>query len=89
MNKNILKITILTLLLGTTLLSAKGGQFEQRKTIILSHLTQKISLTNTFKSCVSNSSKASAIKTCRQSYKASMKALRTETKKKKAALKGK
>ncbi len=89
MNKKILKITTLTLLVGTTLLLAKGEKFEQRKEIVLNHLTEKVSLTNTFKTCVSNSATGSAMKTCRQSYKVSMKALHAETKKKKSALKGK
>lgn len=80
MNQNIIKIGIITLLLGTTLLVAKGEKFEQRKEITLTHLTKKIELINRLKSCVTSSTSGKSMKTCRQSFKSSIKALRRETK---------
>lgn len=89
MNQKTIKTVAIVLLMGTTLLSASGDKFAQRKAMVLEHLTKKIELTNTFKSCVNSSTKGKDLKSCRQSYKASMKDLRASTKAKRDALKGK
>jgi hypothetical protein len=89
MNQNIIKITVITLLLGTTVLFAKGEKFEQSKEIILTHVTKNIELSNQLKKCIESSTNRKAIKVCRQSFKSAIKALRAETKAKREALKNK
>ncbi len=84
-----IKIVAIIVLLGATLLSANTDKFEKRKEISLYHITKKIELLEHFKSCIANSSNAKAVKSCRQTFKASRASLRAETKAKRATLKGK
>jgi hypothetical protein len=89
MTQNIIKISVITLLLGTTALFAKGEKFEQHKEITLTHLTKNIELSNKLKKCVEASNDRKAIKSCRQSFKSSIKELRVEMKAKREALRKK
>ena len=84
-----IKITAITLLLGATLLSANANKFAEKKEIALNHLTKKIELLTTFKSCLNSSTDTKAMKSCRQTFKASRTSLRAETKAKREALKAK
>jgi len=82
-----IKTVLIMALLGTTLLLANGNKFEERKSITVNHLTQKIELINTFKGCVERSSNQRAIKVCRESFKKSRLFLKAKTKAKRVALK--
>ena len=84
-----IKITVITLLLGTTLLSANGNKFTVKKEIAINHLAKKIELLNVFKSCLNSSVNMKGMKSCRKSFKASRALLRVETKAKRVALKAK
>ena len=84
-----IKITAITLVLGATLLSANNNKFPEKKEIAMSHLTKKIELLNTFKSCLGSSSSIQDMKSCRQTFKTSRNILRAETKSKRKALKTK
>jgi hypothetical protein len=84
-----MKVTVITLLLGATLLSANANKFTEKREIAINHLTKKIELLNTFKSCLNLSKDTRAMKSCRQDFKASRLLLRTDTKAKREALKAK
>jgi len=84
-----IKILAITLLLGTTLLSANADKFAAQKEIALTHLTKKIELINTYKSCLQSSTDKKAMKACRVTFKSAREALRSETKAKRKALKAK
>jgi len=84
-----IKITVVTLLLGASLLSANNNKFAEKKEIAVNHLTKKIELLNTFKSCLNASTDTKAMKSCRQTFKSARTSLRTETKAKRDALKAK
>ena len=87
MNLKLLKITVITLVLGVTITSANPAKFAEKKGFMLDHLDKKIVLINTFKSCVNSANKNKELKACRQSYKASMKNLRDKAKAKRSEFK--
>lgn len=58
----------------------KGKNIEDVKSHILNKMDKKISILNTFKSCVSSASSHDAIKSCRQQKKESMKAIKGDHK---------
>jgi len=87
MNSKLLKSTAITLLLGVTLSSANPAKFTEKKEFMLDHLSKKIELINSFKSCINSATKNSQLKSCRTSYKASIKELRTKAKAKRAEFK--
>jgi len=83
-----IKITLITLLLGATLLSANANnKFAEKKEIALTHLTKKIELLNVYKSCLNSTTSTKGMKSCRQTFKASRESLRADTKSKRQALK--
>jgi len=84
-----IKFTTVTLLLATSLLSANADKFAQRQEIALNHLTKKIDLLTTYKSCLNSSKTGKDMKACQVTFKASRDILRAETKAKRKALKGK
>ncbi|SFV65368.1 hypothetical protein MNB_SV-14-1273 [hydrothermal vent metagenome] len=87
MNLKLLKITTITMLLGVTLSLANPAKFTEKKEFILGHLDKKIELINSFKSCINSATKNKELKSCRQTYKASMKELRAKAKAKRAEFK--
>jgi hypothetical protein len=58
----------------------KGKSIEEVKSHILNKMDKKISILNSFKSCVSSAGSHDAIKSCRQQKKESMKAIKGEHK---------
>lgn len=58
----------------------RGKNVEQVKSHILKKMDKKISILNSFKSCVSSANSHDAIKSCRQQKKESMKAIKKENK---------
>ncbi len=87
MNQKLIKLTAITCLLGASTLFANPANFAKKKEFMLNHLDKKIELINSFKSCIKDASKNKELKSCRQSYKASMKELRAEAKAKRAEFK--
>ena len=58
----------------------EGKNIEDLKSHILNKMDKKISILNTFKSCVSSASSHDAIKSCRQQTKEPMKAIKRDHK---------
>ncbi len=84
-----LKIIAVTLLIGSSFTFANPALFKARKEFMLNHINKKIELLNSFKSCVSNATKRSDLKICRQNHKASIVKLKEEAKAKREELKSK
>jgi Skp family chaperone for outer membrane proteins len=89
MNLKLLKLTAITLILGVTITSANQANFSEKKSFMLNHLDKKIEFINSFKRCISSAKKNTELKTCRQTYKASMQKLRATAKAKRAEFKAK
>ena len=87
MNQKLIKLTAITCLLGATTIFANPANFAKKKEFMLNHLDKKIELINTFKGCVNSASKRGDLKSCRQTYKASVKELRAKAKAKRAEFK--
>jgi 5-bromo-4-chloroindolyl phosphate hydrolysis protein len=87
MNQKLIKLTAVTCLLGATTLLANPALFAKKKEFMLNHLDKKIELINTFKGCINSASKNTELRSCRQTYKASIKNLRTKAKAKRAEFK--
>jgi len=82
-----IKIIVVTLFLGASLLSANNNKFAEKKEIAVNHLTKKIELLNDFKSCLQSATDTKAMKSCRQTFKLARTSLRAETKAKRDTLK--
>jgi len=82
-----IKIALIVLLFGTTILSANANKFTDKKEIALNHLIKKIELLNIYKSCINSSTSTKDMKSCQQTFKGSRKLLRAKTKAKREALK--
>jgi 5-bromo-4-chloroindolyl phosphate hydrolysis protein len=87
MNQKLIKLTAITCLLGASTLLANPANFAKKKEFMLDHLDKKVELINTFKSCITSASKNRELKSCRESYKASIKELRAKAKAKRAEFK--
>jgi 5-bromo-4-chloroindolyl phosphate hydrolysis protein len=87
MNQKFIKLTAISCLLGASTLLANPAKFAKKKEFMLNHLDKKIELISRFKSCINNTTKNSELKSCRQTYKASMKELRVKAKAKRAEFK--
>jgi 5-bromo-4-chloroindolyl phosphate hydrolysis protein len=87
MNQKFIKLTAITCLLGASTLLANPANFAKKKEFMLNHLDKKIELINTFKGCVNSANKRDDLKSCRQTYKASMKELKSQAKAKRAEFK--
>jgi 5-bromo-4-chloroindolyl phosphate hydrolysis protein len=87
MNQKFIKLTAITCLLGASTLLANPANFAKKKEFMLNHLDKKIELISTFKSCIKSASKNSELRSCRQTYKASIKELRAKAKAKRAEFK--
>jgi 5-bromo-4-chloroindolyl phosphate hydrolysis protein len=87
MNQKLIKLTAITCLLGASTLLANPANFAKKKEFMLDHLDKKVELINTFKSCIKSASKNRGLKSCRESYKASIKELRAKAKAKRAEFK--
>ncbi len=84
-----LKMIIVTLLIGSSFTFANPALFKAKKEFILNHLDKKIELLNNLKSCISNATKHSDLKICRQNHKASIAKLKEEARAKRAEFKSK
>lgn len=73
---------ILILLVGLSFSAqAKSGKrFEERKAKAVEHISKRIGVLETAKSCISSASDKAALKACRATQKASMQALKSERK---------
>jgi len=87
MNLKLLKLMTLTIILGVTYTFANPAHFAKKKAFMLEHLDKKVVIINNFKSCISSATKNKELKSCRQTYKASMKRLKVEAKAKRAEFK--
>jgi len=62
----------------------KAERFEKRKAKVLEHMTQRIVLLNTAKSCIASASNKDAMKTCRAPLKSFGQASKAKREAKKA-----
>ena len=83
------KIVSIAILVSSSFIFANPALFKAKKEFMLNHIDKKIELLNSFKSCISNATKHSDLKKCRQNHKASIKKLKEEAKAKREEFKSK
>ncbi len=83
------KVITVIILISSSFIFGNPALFKAKKEFILNHINKKIELLNSFKSCVSNATKQSDLKKCRQNHKASIAKLKEEARAKREEFKSK